>query len=290
MEVVDRAALPAPAGESTRRYRHVLGPAATTPTAWRATVLRRAPLEDAVRRIVATRKRVEVMDGAAPRRPRRRLPYLEAGSCGAQRGQGDEPSLLPAVRPRRAGRNGSRLTLWKESGERGRAASRLKARGCAPRCGGMTEPGLRRARDWPRCRCARWRAQARTSAQGARPRLDELRETSAHRVRRESEAVRTASSAFERMGKRCPASGGSARKVGKLLTFRFPNAQWKPCTTNSSSATRGSPRRVTTQSSLPTETGVILLFSLVAIGQIRLVVSMAGGKSPRCCVSGAFAA
>jgi transposase-like protein len=67
----------------------------------------------------------------------------------------------------------------------------------------------------------------------------------------------------------------SLREGGdELLTFfRFPKAQWKPLrTTNVIERLHGEfRRRVKTQGALPTEdAAVVLLFSLVASGQIRL--------------------
>jgi len=67
----------------------------------------------------------------------------------------------------------------------------------------------------------------------------------------------------------------SLREGGeKLLTFfRFPKEQWKTLrTTNTIERLHEEfRRRVKTQSSLPTEdSAVVLLFSLVASGQIRL--------------------
>ena len=68
----------------------------------------------------------------------------------------------------------------------------------------------------------------------------------------------------------------SLREGGdELLTFfRFPKAQWKTLrtTTNVIERLHGEfRRRVKTQGSLPSEdAGIMLLFSLVASGQIRL--------------------
>jgi putative transposase len=68
---------------------------------------------------------------------------------------------------------------------------------------------------------------------------------------------------------RSPQEGGA-----ELLTFfTFPRAQWKTLrTTNVIERLNGEfRRRVKTQSALPSEdTAVVLLFSLVASGQIRL--------------------
>ena len=77
------------------------------------------------------------------------------------------------------------------------------------------------------------------------------------------------------MGPRCPAVVASLREGGdELLTFfTFPRAQWKTLrTTNTIERLHGEfRRRVRTQGSLPSEeAAVVLLFSLVASGQIRL--------------------
>ena len=90
------------------------------------------------------------------------------------------------------------------------------------------------------------------------------------------EAARAAFTAFERQWtKRCPGVVRSLQEGGaELLTFfTFPRAQWKTLrTTNVIERLNGEfRRRVKTQSALPSEdTAVVLLFSLVASGQIRL--------------------
>src|SRR5437899_5553665 len=91
-----------------------------------------------------------------------------------------------------------------------------------------------------------------------------------------ADAARTAYAAFERTwNKRCPGVVTSLREGGdELVTFfRFPKAQWKTLrTTNTSERLHEEfRRRVKTQGSLPTEdAALVLLFSLVASGQIRL--------------------
>jgi putative transposase len=91
-----------------------------------------------------------------------------------------------------------------------------------------------------------------------------------------TEAARGAYTAFERTwGKRCPGVVTSLREGGdELLTFfRFPKTQWKTLrTTNVIERLHEEfRRRVKTQGSLPGEdAAVILLFSLVASGQITL--------------------
>jgi putative transposase len=82
--------------------------------------------------------------------------------------------------------------------------------------------------------------------------------------------------AFERTwNKRCPGVVTSLREGGdELLTFfRFPKTQWKTLrTTNTIERLHEEfRRRVKTQGSLPTEdAALVLLFSLVASGQIKL--------------------
>jgi len=91
-----------------------------------------------------------------------------------------------------------------------------------------------------------------------------------------TEAARAAYATFERTwGKRCPAVVASLREGGdELLTFlAFPRAQWKTLrTTNTIERLHEEfRRRVRTQGSLPTEdAALVLLFSLVASGQIKL--------------------
>ena len=90
------------------------------------------------------------------------------------------------------------------------------------------------------------------------------------------ELARIAHRAFERKWeKRCPGVVRSLREGGdELLTFvSFPRAQWKILrTTSVIERLHGEfRRRVKTQGALPTEVvAVVLLFSLVASGQIRL--------------------
>lgn len=90
------------------------------------------------------------------------------------------------------------------------------------------------------------------------------------------ELARAEITAFERKWtKRCPGVVRSLHEGGaELLTFfTFPRAQWKTLrTTNVIERLNGEfRRRVKTQSALPSEdTAVVLLFSLVASGQIRL--------------------
>jgi putative transposase len=91
-----------------------------------------------------------------------------------------------------------------------------------------------------------------------------------------ADAARLAYAAFERTwAKRCPGVVTSLREGGdELLTFfAFPRAQWKALrSTNVIERLHEEfRRRVKTQGSLPSEdTGVVLLFSLIASGQIKL--------------------
>jgi transposase-like protein len=90
------------------------------------------------------------------------------------------------------------------------------------------------------------------------------------------EAGRAAYTAFERTWtKRCPGVVGSFREGGDepLTFFTFPKAQWKTLrTTNTIERLHEEfRRRVKAQGSLPNEdAALIMLFSLVASGQIRL--------------------
>jgi mutator family transposase len=91
-----------------------------------------------------------------------------------------------------------------------------------------------------------------------------------------ADPAHVAYAAFERTwSKRCPGVVASLREGGdELLTFfRFPEAQWKTLRTPSTiERLHGEVRRpVKTQGSLPSEDAtLVLLFSLVASGQIRL--------------------
>jgi transposase-like protein len=91
-----------------------------------------------------------------------------------------------------------------------------------------------------------------------------------------ADAAPTAYTAFERtLARRCPGVVTSLREGGdELLTFfRFPKAQRKTLrTTNTIERLHEEfRRRVKTQGSLPTEdAALVLLFSLVASGQIKL--------------------
>jgi len=142
-------------------------------------------------------------------------------------------------------------------------------------------PGLRQAlgRTWPaaavqRCCVHKLRNLERKAPKHA---LDELREDF-HRIvyAASGDAGRTAYSAFERKWtKRCPGVVRSLQEGGaELLTFfAFPKAQWKTLRTTNvvERLNEEFRRRVKTQGSLPTEdAALILLFSLVVSGQIRL--------------------
>ena len=91
-----------------------------------------------------------------------------------------------------------------------------------------------------------------------------------------ADVARAAYTAFERTwAKRCPGVVMSLREGGdELLTFfRFPKAQWKTLrTTTVIERLHGEfRRRVKTQGSLPGEdAAVVLLFSLLASGQVKL--------------------
>jgi transposase-like protein len=141
--------------------------------------------------------------------------------------------------------------------------------------------GLRRAVGlvWPRAavqRCCvhKLRNLARKAPKHA---LAEIRDDF-HRIvyAANADTAGAAYSTFERTwAKRCPGVVTSLREGGdELLTFfRFPKAQWKTLrTTNTIERLHEEfRRRVKTQGSLPSEdAALVLLFSLVASGQIRL--------------------
>jgi len=142
-------------------------------------------------------------------------------------------------------------------------------------------PGLRLAlsRTWPatavqRCAVHKLRNLERKAPKHA---LDELREDF-HRIvyAASADTGRAAYTAFDRKwAKRCPGVGRSLQEGGaELLTFfAFPKAQWKTLRTTNviERLNEEFRRRVKTQGSLPTEdAALILLFSLVASGQIKL--------------------
>lgn len=142
-------------------------------------------------------------------------------------------------------------------------------------------PGLRQAvgRVWPvtavqRCCVHKLRNLERKAPKHALP---EIRDDF-HRIvyAASGDGARTAFTAFERKwGPRCPGVVRSLQEGGdELLTFfRFPKAQWKTLrTTNVIERLNGEfRRRIKTQGAQPTEdAAVILLFSLVASGQIIL--------------------
>jgi len=142
-------------------------------------------------------------------------------------------------------------------------------------------PGLRRAvgRVWPaaavqRCSVHKLRNLERKAPKHA---LAEIRDDFYRIVYAAGlELARAAVVAFERKwSKRCPGVVRSLQEGGdELLTFfRFPKAQWKTLrTTNVIERLNGEfRRRIKTQGAQPTEdAAVILLFSLVASGQIIL--------------------
>ncbi len=142
-------------------------------------------------------------------------------------------------------------------------------------------PGLRRAVElvWPRAAVQRCCVHKLRNLERKAPKhaLAELRDDF-HRIvyAASEEAARAASTTFERKwAKRCPGAVRSLREGGdELLTFfGFPKPQWKTLrTTNVIERLHEEfRRRVKTQGALPTEdAAVVLLFGLVASGQIRL--------------------
>ena len=141
--------------------------------------------------------------------------------------------------------------------------------------------GLRRAVGlvWPRAAVQRCCVHKLRNLERKAPKhaLAEIRDDF-HRIvyAANADAARTAYTVFERTwAKRCPGVVTSLREGGdELLTFfRFPKAQWKTLrTTNTIERLHEEfRRRVKTQGSLPSEdAALVLLFSLVASGQIKL--------------------
>jgi putative transposase len=141
--------------------------------------------------------------------------------------------------------------------------------------------GLRRALTevWPRAAVQRCCVHKLRNLERKAPKhaLAEIRDDF-HRIvyAKDLESARGAWTAFERTwSKRCPRVVTSLREGDdELLTFfTFPRAQWKTLrTTNTIERLHEEfRRRVKTQGSLPTEdAALVLLFSLVASGQIKL--------------------
>jgi putative transposase len=141
--------------------------------------------------------------------------------------------------------------------------------------------GLRRAVEvvWPRAAVQRCCVHKLRNLERKAPKhvLPEIRDDFHHLVYAvNAEAARAAYTAFERAWtKRCPGVVTSLREGGdELLTFlAFPKTQWKALrSTNVIERLHEEfRRRVKTQGSLPSEdAAVVLLFSLVASGQIKL--------------------
>jgi transposase-like protein len=142
-------------------------------------------------------------------------------------------------------------------------------------------PGLRGALDlvWSKVPVQRCAVHKLRNLQRKAPKhaLDELKADYQRIVYATDEkAARAAYTDFVRKWtKLCPPVARSLEEAGEeLLTFfRFPPSQWKVLrTTNVIGRLNGEfRRRVKTQASLPTEdAGLVILFSLVASGQIKL--------------------
>ena len=141
--------------------------------------------------------------------------------------------------------------------------------------------GLRRAVEeiWPRVAVQRCCVHKLRNLERKAPKhvLAEVRDDF-HRIvyAADVDAARSAYTAFERMwAKRCPGVVTSLREGGgELLTFfTFPKVQWKALRTTNTIERLYEEfrRRVKTQGSLPSEdAAIVLLFSLVASGQIKL--------------------
>ena len=166
---------------------------------------------------------------------------------------------------------------WKgfldDMAERGLTVPRLcVVDGCA---------GLRGAIDlvWPKMPVQRCAVHKLRNLQRKAPKhaLDEVK-ADYHRIvyAADEKTARAAYTDFvKKWTKLCPAVARSLEEAGEeLLTFfRFPSSQWKVLrTTNVIERLNGEfRRRVKTQASLPTEdAGLVILFSLVASGQIKL--------------------
>jgi putative transposase len=157
----------------------------------------------------------------------------------------------------------------------------LVARGLRALCIVDGHAGLRRAVGlvWPRAAVQRCCVRKLRNLERKAPKhaLAEIRDDF-HRIvyAANADAACTAYTAFERTwAKRCSGVVTSLREGGdELLTFfRFPKAQWKTLrTTNTIERLHEEfRRRVKTQGSLPSDdAALVLLFSLVASGQIKL--------------------
>ena len=142
-------------------------------------------------------------------------------------------------------------------------------------------PGLRRTvgEVWPRAAVQRCCVHKLRNLEQKAPKhaLAEIRDDF-HRIlyAANADGARAAYVTFERTwAKHCPGVVASLREGGdELLTFfSFPKAQWKTLrTTNTIERLHEEfHRRVKTQGSLPSEdAALVLLFSLVASGQIKL--------------------
>ena len=207
-----------------------------------------------------------------PARPERR-PRRELAGAGRRRRLARRPQQLLALECCGAESAPAWRGFIEDLARRGLAAPLL--------CIIDGNPGLRRALGeiWPtalvqRCCVHKLRNLERKAPKHA---LAELRDDF-HRIvyAAGADAARAELTGFERKwAKRCPGVVRSLQEGGaELLTFfTFPRAQWKTLrTTNVIERLNGEfRRRVKTQSALPSEdTAVVLLFSLVASGQIRL--------------------
>ena len=141
--------------------------------------------------------------------------------------------------------------------------------------------GLRRAvgETWPRAALQRCCVHKLRNLERKAPKhvLAEIRDDF-HRIvyAADADVARAAYTAFERAwAKRCPGVVTSLREAGnELLTFfAFPKSQWKALRSTNviERLHQEFRRRVKTQGSLPSEdAAIVLLFSLVASGQIKL--------------------
>src|SRR2546427_4821016 len=266
------------AGGNTRRIRGALQP-----------LLKAAPLsKSAVSRVVATLKEsLEAWRTRALTDPDVIYIYIDAFALRVRSaGKVVSAPILGVVGVRSDGGKhllaselcgGESFTAWKG------CLDDLGARGLRPPVLVIIDgnAGLRRAigEVWPRAGVQRCCVHKLRNLERKAPKhaLAEIRDDF-HRIvyAANTDAARAAYTAFERTwAKRCPGVVTSLREGGdELLTFfTFPKAQWKTLRTTNTIERLHEEfcRRVKTQGSLPSEdAAVVLLFSLVATGQIKL--------------------
>src|SRR5262245_7664005 len=291
MDLEDRSALsPANAGGQRSDRRHVLGGRQHPPDSWRASATSQgcAPLKERVSRVIATLK-----DGLEAWRKRSLADvdviYLYLDAFALRVRSGGKVASVPVLGVVGVLADGRKELLaldlcaaesfaaWKG------CLGDLVARGLQAPVLAIIDgnAGLRRAvgEIWPRAVVQRCCVHKLRNLERKEPKhvLAEIRDDF-HRIvyAASADGARAAYATFERTwAKRCPGVVTSLREGGnELLTFfGFPKAQWKTLRTTNTIERRHEEfrRRVKTQGSLPNEDAApILLFSLVASGQIRL--------------------